>query len=220
MTIKEIFLNNFDLRIKEIEKFDIFELEKYFNKDEDRYKHTLGVVSNMQSLLKQSDFNEEEKNELMTIAYLHDIGHSRRIKNRGLTALDSALFAIEKGFSQNIALGIMFHTAAAGEARLIGGKIANIYAQAKILLMGDEKMSKYLDYITFANLHTELDGMPTKLNRRIFKILASNPKDSNVYKNIKHNKRNFKQLKNRVLTGFIKERNWWEEFVNVLLDRR
>lgn len=218
MTLKDIFLKEFDLRFDKMEKFDLFDLDKYFSKDENYYKHTLGVAGQIQSLLKQSDFNEEEKTELMLVAYMHNIGYSRRVKKRGLNALDSAIFAIEKGFSDEIALAIMFNCMAIGEAHLIGGFVSKVYNKAKVVL--NSKVKKYIDFITFANMHTEIDGTPTKLNRRIFKILARNKKGSVIYKNTKANKKEFKKIKNRVLNGFVKEKSMFQEIIDVLLDRK
>ena len=173
----------------------------------------------MQALAKQLKVDEDDFEDLMNIAYLHDIGYSRRVKNRGLHALDGAVFAIEKGFSEEVALAVMFHTAADGEAHLTNGDIDHLYKRVKVLLVNNEKAKYYIDLITLADLRTEHDGTPTRVSERVFKILARYEKGSIVYKNIHAHKKYFKQLEKRILLDNVKDQNIFERLIDVVFDR-
>ncbi len=176
----------------------------------------MGVAGRMQALIKQFGLERDEAEELEQIAYLHNIGYSIRVKNRSLHALDSALFALEKGLGEDIALAVMFHTKADGEAHFIGKKIAKLYHNAKKLVDDNEKVRRYIDYITYCDLHTEADGRPTQVNRRIFKILARYEKNSAVHKNIKHHKAYFLKLDKKIRESVIKEKGMFDGFLSIL----
>ena len=210
MSLFEILSKEYDLVVNPIEKFDLVDVAHYFDEEEDKYKHTLGVAAQMKALVEQLDSTEEEIYELMQIAYLHDIGHSRRVKSRGHYALDGAIFALEKALGEDVALAIMFHTAAYGEAKYLSTSIKRIYNEAKVLLDQNEKVKCYVELITYCDLHTEEDGKPTTMIRRVFKMLARSEKTSPTYKNIKSHKRYFKHLTKKVRMRVVVEKNFFE----------
>ena len=203
----EILNKEFDLKVKSQDEFDLLQLSHYFNEKEDRYKHIKGVAAQMRALVLQLDVNQDDKDKLMKIAYLHDIGYSKRVKNRGHHALDGAIFALEKGFSEDVALAIMFHTSAFGEIKYINKYITDIYNRAKKIFDKNEKAKYFTELITYCDLQTLPDGTPTSTSRRIFKILAKHDKNTPVYKNIKAHKRYFKHLTKKVRTSVIKQEN-------------
>lgn len=206
MNLFDILNKEYELRVNPAEKFDLVNVSRYFNEDEDRYKHILGVAAHMKALVEQLGLDDEEKEDLMKIAYLHDIGYSKRVMSKGFYALDSAIFALEKAFGETVALAIMFHTAAYGESRHLSVSIKYIYDKAKLLLNANEKAKRYVELITYCDLHTESDGRPTTTPRRIFKILARYEKGSPTYKNIKAHKRYFKNLTKKIRTSVLKEK--------------
>ena len=216
MSLFELLKKEYDLFVNPIDKFDLVDLMHYFDEEEDRYKHTRGVAAHMKALVEQLGLPSEEQYELMQIAYLHDIGYSKRVKSRGHHALDGAIFALEKALGEDVALAIMFHTAAYGESRHLTADIKKVYDSAKPLLSKNAKVKKYVDLITYCDLHTEVDGTPTTANRRIFKILARYEKSSTVYKNIKKHKRYFKRLTKRIRMSTVKEKTIIEGLIDVL----
>lgn len=206
MSLFEILTKEYDLVVNPVERFELADLLKYFEEEDDRYKHIRGVASQMQALIKQLYLGEEDAQKLMKIAYVHDIGYSKRVKSRGFHPLDGAIFSLEKAFGEDVALAVMFHTKAYGEAKLMGGKTLEVYQKAKELLDKNEKAKHYVDLITYCDLITEKSGEPTTANRRIFKILARNEKNSIVYKNIKANKRSLLRLEKRIRLSTVKEK--------------
>jgi len=216
MSLFEILNKEYELVVNPLENFSLVDLAQYYDEDEDRYKHIRGVVSQMQLLINDLKLPEEEQKKLLLIAYLHDIGYSKRVKNRGHHSLDGAIFALEHAFSEDVALAIMFHTAAYGEIKKTGGKLLDIYNTAKPLLDDNEKVKKYIDFITYCDLRTEIDGTPTTAVRRIFKILSRYEKSSNVYKNIKKHRRYFIKLEKRIRSSVIKEKTFFEKIGDIL----
>ncbi|MGD9901334.1 MAG: hypothetical protein AB7S44_02220 [Spirochaetales bacterium] len=196
MSLLEIFKSQYDVRVNPLnKKFDVFEFSKYFDETDNHYKHTLGVVGQVRGIEKSFDMSEQEIDDLEQIAFLHYIGYSKRVKHRGLYALDAAIFAIEKGLSEDIALTLMFHTAGQAEARHLGDdKIIHIYNEAHKLLAERPNVHSYIEIITFANLQTEEDGRPTSVDRRIFKMMYRYDKDTAIYKAIKENRKHFRKL--------------------------
>jgi putative nucleotidyltransferase with HDIG domain len=197
------------------DKFDLVELSHYFDEEEDRYKHIRGVAAQMNVLVEQLGLEEEDKQKLMKIAYLHDIGYSKRVMQRGHHALDGAIFALEHAMGEEVALAIMFHTAAYGEVKRTGSQVA-IYEKAYELLKQNEKASYFASLITYCNLRTEVDGTPTTVNRRIFKMLSRYEKNSEAYKNIKAHKHYFKRLEKRIRLSVVKQKTWWQEILATL----
>jgi len=216
MSLFEILNKEYELIVNPLENFSLVDLAQYFDEEENRYKHIRGVVSQMQLLVNDLKLPEEEKRKAILIAYLHDIGYSKRVKNRGHHALDGAIFALEHAFSEEVALAIMFHTAAYGEVKKIGGKLLDIYNKTKPLVDENEKVKKYIEFITYCDLRTESDGTPTTAVRRIFKILSRYEKNSNVYKNIKKHRRYFIKLEKRIRSSVIKEKTFFEKMGDIL----
>ena len=216
MKLFDIIKKEYDLAVNPIDKFDLVDLMHYFDEEEDRYKHIRGVAANMKALVEQLQLPSEEQYELMQIAYLHDIGYSKRVKSRGHHALDGAIFALEKALGEDVALAIMFNMAAYGESRYLAEDIKRVYDEAKHIVAIKPKVKKYIDLITYCDLHTEADGTPTTANRRIFKILAKEEKSSPVYKNIKKHKWYFKRLAKRIRLSVVKEKTFLERLLDVI----
>jgi hypothetical protein len=216
MKLFEILKKEYDLAVNPIDGFDLTDLMHYFDEEEDRYKHTRGVAAHMKVLVEQLGLPAEEQYELMQVAYLHDIGYSKRVKSRGHHALDGAIFALEKALGEDVALAIMFHTAAYGESRYLSKDIKKVYDEAKHIIATKPKVKKYVDLITYCDLHTEVDGTPTTVTRRIFKLLARHDKSSAIYKNIKKHKRYFKRLAKRIRMSVVKEKTFLERLLDAI----
>jgi len=217
MSLFEILQKEYDLTVNPTDKFDLVDVSQYFDEEDNRYKHIRGVAAQMQLLTNGLHIKEEEQQKLMLIAYLHDIGYSKRLKDRGHHALNGAIFSLEKAFGEDVALAILFHTASYGEIKLMNNEVLNrIYKQAKNLLKQNEQAKYYIDLITYCDLHTESTGEPTTLARRIFKISAQYQKDSTTYQNIKSNRNYFKKLDKRIRLSVIKEKTFFEGILDVL----
>jgi len=152
----------------------------------------------------------------MQISYLHDIGYSKRVKQRGHHALDGAIFSLEHALGEDVALSVMFHTAAYGEVKRTGGKQKFLYNEAHKLLKENKKAQYYVKLITYCDLTCETDGTPTTVNRRVFKILSRYEKNTPAYKNIKAHKRAFRRLEKQIRLSVVKEKTWWQNLLNVL----
>lgn len=216
MSLLKLLQKEYDIVVNPVEKFDLVDLSHYFDEEDEHYKHIRGVAAQMNILVEQLGLQQEDKEKLMEVAYLHDIGYSKRVKQRGHHALDGAIFALEHGLGEDVALCIMFHTAAYGEVKRISGKQLFLYNEAYKLLKENEKAKYFVDLITYCDLITEKDGTPTTANRRIFKMLARHEKNNVVYKNIKAHKREFKRLEKRIRLSVIKEKTWWQNLLDTL----
>jgi len=140
-------------------------LAKYIKSSSVRYRHILAVV-------QKSDEADE--------AWLHDIGYSPLLNRTGFHPLDSALFAVENGFPDEVVKTVAFHSGAYEVAMNLGGVIAMIYTQLLAFLSKSDH--KRIDRFTAWDITTSPSGEDVDVEDRIQEILTRYPKDTAVHK--------------------------------------
>lgn len=83
-----------------------------------RLAHSLGV--GRQAELFTTNYPADQRNRIVTAAYLHDIGYSRRCRRTGWHPYDGARWLAAQGYDTVICHLVMWHTAAWYEGRLRG----------------------------------------------------------------------------------------------------
>jgi len=169
----------------------------YLEPTTDRYKHTLGVVREARWLERAlSSWNADLASKLVISAYLHDIGYGEGLKLTGFHPLDAAICLLSHGFDETIAAAVMFHTAAFGEAELRGGSVAETYRNAKPLLTENDNF--LIDLLTYCDLHSSSQGMPTSIEHRVNDIIDRYSPSDIVYAHITKHLPGFVNLRKRI----------------------
>jgi Cof subfamily protein (haloacid dehalogenase superfamily) len=178
-------------------------LDVYLEPTTDRYKHTLGVVREARWLERAlSRWNADLADKLVISAYLHDIGYGEGLNLTGFHPLDAAVCLLSHGFDETIAAAVMFHTAAFGEAQLRGGSVAETYRNAKPLLTENDVF--LIDLLTYCDLHSSSQGMPTSIEHRVNDIIDRYSPNETVSAHITKHLPEFINIRRRI-TNFLRD---------------
>jgi hypothetical protein len=122
-----------------------------------RWAHTLGVVRLVNESLTL--VATEERSLVLAAAYVHDIGHARRLRTTGCHALDGALYVREAGHPQ-LASMVAQHSGARCEAALRG-------LETEMAMFTTVGESSALDVLTFSDLKTDHQGYRCSVDERL-----------------------------------------------------
>jgi hypothetical protein len=179
-----------------MEKFDAENLKYFISESTYRYKHILGVVEEMKELTSFLQINKKIKEELVNIAYLHDIGYSDKLVKTGYHPLDGATFCERSGYSKEVVSAVMFHSGAFEDVERNFPDLMETYLGYKYYL--SQKMNIYIDLITYCDLHRSSSGKKVKLKERLEEIFKSYGETHNVSLTIKSNEKRFSDLIKRI----------------------
>lgn len=179
-----------------MKKIDSESLKIYFSKNSYRYKHIVGVVDEMNQLLEHFDLEEHIKEELIQLAYIHDIGHSEKLVKTGFHPLDGGLFCKKEKYSKDIIAAVMFHSGAYEDVRRNFPDLEYAYLEYKYYLTKKAKL--YIELITYCDLHRSLTGKSITFREKLQEVFAIYGEDHNRSLTLKSKKTAFLQLINRV----------------------
>ncbi|WUK73013.1 HD domain-containing protein [Kribbella sp. NBC_00359] len=120
----------------------------------------------------------EEADLIEVAAWLHDIGYAMSVVSTGFHSLDGARYLRGlEGVPEVVCQLVAHHTGAAIEAEERGmPAVAAEFASPPAAL---------LDALTYCDLSTAVDGVPTDVDERIAEILARYPTDHVVHRSIR-----------------------------------
>jgi hypothetical protein len=131
-----------------------------------RWAHTLGVVRLVKESLAMVP--REERSVVLAAAYVHDLGHVRRLKVTRCHALDGAMYVWGAGHQQLAAM-VAQHSGARYEARLRGlGREMTAFPLAD---------SSALDLLTYSDLKMDHYGRRCSVDERLEGIAIRYGKD-------------------------------------------
>lgn len=139
-----------------------------------RWAHTQGVAARARSLARVLGDDAEL---IEVVAWLHDIGYARRVASTGFHSLDGATYL--RGLPQVpevVCQLVAHHTGAA-----IEGDERGIPAGGEFGV----PPSELLDALTYCDLSTAVDGVPTTVDERLTEILTRYPDDHVVHRSIR-----------------------------------
>ncbi|MEV0792588.1 HD domain-containing protein [Kribbella sp. NPDC050459] len=140
-----------------------------------RWAHTQGVAERARSL---ADVLGEDSDLIETAAWLHDIGYAQSLSLSGFHSLDGARYLrclpdVPEAVCQLVA----HHTGAAIEAEERG--------MPAVCDEFEAPPAGLLDALTYCDLRTAVDGVPTTVDERIAEILARYPADHVVHRSVR-----------------------------------
>jgi hypothetical protein len=121
-----------------------------------RWAHTLGVVRLVRESLTL--VATEERSLALAAAYVHDLGHARRLRTTGCHALDGAMFVRAAGHQQLASL-VAQHSGARREAALRG-----LQREMSAFTFTE---SNALDLLTYCDLKTDYQGYRCSVDERL-----------------------------------------------------
>lgn len=140
-----------------------------------RWAHTQGVAAQATAL---ADMLGESADLIEIAAWLHDIGYEKSLLVSGFHSLDGARYLHGRSDVPEVVCQLVaHHTGAAIEAEerglpAITGEFASPPAEL-------------LDALTYCDLSTTVDGVPTNVDDRIAEILVRYPADHVVHRSIR-----------------------------------
>ena len=137
-----------------------------------RWNHVQGVAAAAASV--SAHLPSTVRDTVVAAAWLHDIGYAPRARRSGFHPLDGAATAASAGFPDLVVALIAHHTGAAMEAQVRG--ISDLLAPYPPPPPG------LLDLLTYADLTTSPDGIPTDGPSRIREILTRYRPDDPVHR--------------------------------------
>lgn len=140
-----------------------------------RYSHTAGVAATAGRLARVLAPSHEQ--DIVTAAWLHDIGYSPDLVDTGFHPLDGARYAQQAGLSANVVGLIAHHTGAVIEARERG-----LHEQLAAFPLPVDVAG--LAILSCADLCTGPDGVPVDPAERIAEILQRYPTTDPVHRAI------------------------------------
>ncbi|WP_204903613.1 HD domain-containing protein [Mycobacterium riyadhense] len=140
-----------------------------------RYSHTAGVAATAGRLARVLAPGHEE--DIVTAAWLHDIGYSPDLVDTGFHPLDGARYAQQAGISPNVVSLIAHHTGAVVEARERG-----LHEQLAAFPLPADVAE--LAILSCADLCTGPDGVPIDPAERLAEVLQRYPTTDPVHRAI------------------------------------
>jgi hypothetical protein len=126
----------------------------------ERFGHVVGVATKVQEILASLKMVDED---LVSAAWLHDVGDVSSAVDTGFHALDGARYARRQGFSEQVARLIAHHSCARLEARLRG-------LEAQLLEEFPLPESPQRLILTAADMAVGPSGKPMSIDARLADI--------------------------------------------------
>lgn len=176
--------------------FNEDDLKLYFKPYSQLYRNTQGVVEEMRLLLNQTDLSNDDKLELIELAYLHKIGFSSRALKTGFEPLDGALYCKEKNYPLEIVSAVMFYSGAFEIVKRNFPDLINVYLEQKYSMTAKTKM--YIDLLTYCDLHRSYNGIKLTLVEKIKEISCYYGENHNLVNTLKSLEDTYKEIIKRV----------------------
>lgn len=171
-------------------------LQSYIFKNSYRYKHILGVVEEMRSYIQKRKIGEETKENLLTLAYLHDIGYSNKVIKTGFYPLDGALFCEEIGCVKEVVDAVMFQSGAFKNVKRNFPDLLEQYHNRNYYR--SVTSNKYIELITYCELHRSFLGQKISIEEKIEEADREYGKHHYIASELRNNKPSLMKLINRV----------------------
>lgn len=136
-----------------------------------RWAHVQGVAATASDVARVLD--PEHADEIISAAWLHDVGYASDLAKIGFHPVDGARFARDVGMPDLVARLIAFHTGSEFEAQQ-RGLLAELHEFTP-------PPGEILDVVTFADMTTSPTGEPIDAQDRVAEILTRYEPDSPVY---------------------------------------
>jgi len=140
----------------------------------DRWAHTRAVATRAQAL--QAAVTADDREILVSAAWLHDVGYAPALCQTGFHPLDGARFLEERGFAPRLCALVAQHSGARFEAEERG--------LSEELAAWELEDSPVMDALVVADLTTGPQGQPLGYDERIAEILDRYPTSSPVHRAI------------------------------------
>jgi hypothetical protein len=141
----------------------------------DRLAHTEGVARKAEEAA--AVFEPDEAADLVTAAWLHDIGYAPWLVGIRMHALDGGWFLQERHFPDRVGQLVAYHSGARYEARERG-------LVDRLEYSFPEPDPALLDALTYADMTTSPRGLPVSFDERIAEIVRRYPPDDPVHRAI------------------------------------
>ncbi len=136
-----------------------------------RWAHVQGVAATAEAVAPLLD--PAHADEIVTAAWLHDLGYAANVAATGFHPVDGARFAQRSGMPDLVVSLIAFHTGSEFEARQ-RGLLAD-------LNRFDPPPRDVLDVVTYADMTTSPSGDPISAEDRVSEILSRYAADDPVF---------------------------------------
>lgn len=114
----------------------------------------------------------DDADELVSAAWLHDIGYSPDLARTGFHPLDGALYLRETGASESVVSLVAYHSAASVEADYLG-----VTEQLRVFT---DNRGIVRDLLWFADMTTGPDGRSIEFPKRMAEVRERYPADHYV----------------------------------------
>ncbi len=140
-----------------------------------RWKHTVAVARRAEEIA--TTLPPEDRDVLVSAAWLHDIGYSPRLSRTGLHALDGARHLGGQGWPRRLCALVAHHSGAVFVADELGLRAD--------LAEFDREESPVADALTYADQTVGSDGQQLPIRERMAEMLARHG-DSSVQARVHH----------------------------------
>ncbi len=134
--------------------------------DSRRGLHIRAVAERARELAPQLGLGPAFERDLVTAAYLHDVGYAPAVFRTGFHQLDGAVWCAHRGYSDDMVAAILTHSGAREEAAL-DPRVRGIYADLPPIAP-----SPLADALTLCDVRTSPTGERFTLNERLREIAA------------------------------------------------
>ncbi|HET6504153.1 MAG TPA: HD domain-containing protein [Amycolatopsis sp.] len=125
-----------------------------------RWAHTQGVSRRAAEI--GGAFSPDDREVLVSAAWLHDIGYAEEVVDTGFHQLDGARYLRERGVSERVCALVAHHSGAAEVAELVG-------MSAELAVFDDEK-SPVRDALWYCDSTRGPDGTPIAFEARLAEV--------------------------------------------------
>ncbi|WP_344062993.1 HD domain-containing protein [Microbacterium pumilum] len=136
-----------------------------------RWAHVQGVAATASDVARLLD--TEHADEIISAAWLHDVGYASDLAKIGFHPVDGARFARDIGMPDLVVRLIAFHTGSEFEAEQ-RGLLAELYEFTP-------PPGEIVDVVTFADMTTSPTGAPIEARDRVAEILTRYEPNTPVY---------------------------------------
>jgi putative nucleotidyltransferase with HDIG domain len=153
----------------------VAEAARLLDLDSDRWRHVVGVGGRAESIAHT--LSVEDRQLLISAAWLHDIGYAPALHDTGLHSLDGARYLRSIGASPRLCRLVAHHTASIVEAESRG--LADTLEEEFPIEYCD-----VADALTYVDMTTGPQGQPMHVRERLAEILQRYPRDHVVHQSI------------------------------------
>ncbi|MGF9891459.1 hypothetical protein ABEX78_22610 [Priestia megaterium] len=171
-------------------------LKLYFKPYSQLYRNTQGVVEEMSLLIDQIELSNNDKLELIELAYLHKIGFSPKTLKTGFEPLDGALYCKEKNYPLEIVSAVMFYSGAFEIVKRNFPDLMNVYLEHKYSMTS--KTELYIDLLTYCDLHRSYSGLKLTFTEKLKEISYYYGEDHNLVNTLKSLENTYNDIIKRV----------------------